>query len=156
MKAYQAKYPVRTMCRMLDISASGFYAWSSRSLSVHQQRDMLLADRIEAIHQRSRSTYGRPRVHAELAEEGIRVGSKRVARLMRSRSIHGALRRKTVVTTIRDRDARPAPDLVERHFTAKAPNQLWVADITYVPTWSGFLYLAVVLDVFISGRPRSS
>ncbi len=148
MKAYQAKYPVRTMCRVLEISASGFYAWSSRSPSAHHQRDILLADRIEAIHRRSRSTYGRPRIHAELAEEGIRIGSKRVARLMRSRSIHGASRRKTVVTTIRDRDARPAPDLVERRFTAKAPNQLWVADITYIPTWSGFLYLAVVLDVF--------
>lgn len=108
----------------------------------------MLADRIEAIHRRSRSTYGRPRIHAELAEEGIQVGSKRVARLMRNRSIHGASRRKAVVTTIRDRDARPAPDLVERRFMAKAPNQLWVADITYVPTWSGFLYLAVVLDVF--------
>jgi len=106
---------------------------------------LLLGDRIEAISRRSRSTYGRLRIHAELVDEGIRISGKRVARLMRNRSICGASRRKT---TIRDRDAKPALDLVERRFTADAPNQLWVADITYVPTWSGFLYLAVVLDVF--------
>ena len=99
-------------------------------------------------HLRSRSTYGRPRIHAELIEEGIRVSGKRVARLMRERSIHGASRRPTVITTRRDRDARPAPDLVDRRFVADAPDQLWVADITYIPTWSGFLYLAIVLDVF--------
>lgn len=148
MKAYQAKYPVRTMCRVLEVSASGFYAWLRRSPSAHEQRDVLLADRIEAIFRRSRSTYGRPRIHAELAESGIRIGGKRIARLMCDRNIYGASRRRTTITTIRDRDARPAPDLVERRFTAEAPNQLWVADITYVPTWSGFLYLAVVLDVF--------
>ena len=108
----------------------------------------MLGDRIEAIFRRSRSTYGRPRIHAELLDDGVRVGAKRVARLMRNRSIYGASRRKTTTTTIRDRDARPAPDLLERRFAADAPNQLWVADITYIPTWSGFLYLAVVLDVF--------
>lgn len=148
MKAYQAVYPVRVMSRMLKVSASGFYAWLLRSPSEHAQTDLLLGDRIEAISLRSRSTYGRPRIHAELADEGIRVGGKRIARLMRNRSICGASRRKTTVTTIRDGDAKPAPDLVDRRFTADAPNQLWVADITYVPTWSGFLYLAVVLDVF--------
>ena len=148
MKAYQARYPVCVMSRVLKVSASGFYAWLLRLPSEHARSDELLGDRIEAISRRSRSTYGRPRIHAELADEGIRVGGKRVARLMRSRSICGASRRKTTVTTIRDRDAKPAPDLVERRFTADAPNQLWVADITYVPTWSGFLYLAVVLDVF--------
>ncbi|MBC5805013.1 MAG: IS3 family transposase [Candidatus Eremiobacteraeota bacterium] len=117
--------------------------------SEHARSDVVLGDRIEAISRRSRSTYGRPRIHAELADEGIRVGGKRVARLMRDRNIYGASRRKTIITTIRDRTAKPAPDLVDRRFTADAPNQLWVADITYVPTWSGFLYLAVVLDVFI-------
>ena len=148
MKAYQAQYPVRTMCRVLEVSASGYYAWASRSPSKHAQEDALLGDRIEAIFRRSRSTYGRLRIHAELLDDGVRVGAKRVARLMRNRSIYGASRRKTTTTTIRDRDARPAPDLVERRFAADAPNQLWVADITYIPTWSGFLYLAVVLDVF--------
>ncbi len=148
MKAYQATYPVRVMNRVLKVSASGFYAWLLRLPSEHARSDVVLGDRIEAISRRSQSTYGRPRIHAELADEGIRVGGKRVARLMRNRGICGASRRKTIVTTIRDRAAKPAPDLVDRRFIANAPNQLWVADITYVPTLSGFLYLAVVLDVF--------
>jgi putative transposase len=148
VKAYQALYPIYTMCRLLKVSASGYYAWFRRPPSQHKQDDVLLGERIEVIFRRSRSTYGRPRLHAELIYDGIHVGGKRVARLMRERSIQGASRRKTTITTVRDRDARPAPDLVERRFTAKAPDQLWVADITYVPTWSGFLYLAVVLDVY--------
>jgi len=148
MKAYQAAYPILTMSRVLNVSASGFYAWKLRSPSDHARADAILGDRIEAISRRSRSTYGRPRIHAELVEEGIRISGKRVARLMRERRLYGASRRKTTVTTIRDRDAKPAPDLVDRRFNADAPNQLWIADITYIPTWSGFLYLAVVLDVF--------
>ena len=141
-------YAVTTQCRVLEVSPSGFYAWSKRVPSPHRQADTLLGDRIEAIHRRSRSTYGRPRIHAELREEGIAISNKRIARLMRERRIQGASRRRTTVTTVRDRDARPAPDLVDRNFTADSPDRLWVADITYVPTWAGFLYLAVVLDVF--------
>jgi putative transposase len=139
---------VTTQCRVLEVSPSGFYAWSKRLPSLHRQTDTLLGDRIEAIHRRSRSTYGRPRIHAELREEGIAISNKRIARLMRERQIQGASRRQTTVTTVRDRDARPAPDLVDRNFTADAPDRLWVADITYVPTCAGFLYLAVVLDVY--------
>ena len=141
-------FAVTTLCRVLEVSPSGFYAWCNRPPSQHRQSDSLLGDRIEAIHRRSRSTYGRPRVHAELKADGIAVSSKRVARLMRERHLQGASRRRMTFTTIRDRDARPAPDLVERHFTAGGPDRLWVADITYVPTWSGFLYLAIVLDVY--------
>ncbi len=141
-------YAVTTQCRVLEVSPSGFYAWLKRLPSLHCQADALLGDRIEAIHRRSRSTYGRPRIHAELREEGIAISNKRIARLMRERQIQGASRRRTTVTTVRDRDARPAPDLVDRNFTADAPDRLWVADITYVPTWAGFLYLAVVLDAF--------
>jgi putative transposase len=100
------------------------------------------------IHHRSHATYGAPRIHAELAAQGIHVGRKRVARLMAAAKICGASRRKWLTTTVRDRQARPAPDLVERNFMAPAPNRLWVADITYIPTWAGFLYLAVVLDAF--------
>ena len=137
-----------TQCRVLEVSPSGFYAWSKRLPSTHRQADTLLGDRIEAIHRRSRSTYGRPRIHAELRDEGIAISNKRIARLMRERQIQGASRRRTTVTTVRDRDARPAPDLVDRNFTAEAPDRLWVAHITYVPTWAGFLYLAVVLDVY--------
>jgi putative transposase len=95
-----------------------------------------------------RQTYGAPRIHAELKDEGTRVGRKRVARLMKESGLAGVSRRKSVVTTRRNRSARPAPDLVDRQFSADKPNQLWVADITYVPTWMGFLYLAVVLDVW--------
>jgi transposase InsO family protein len=148
VKANQAAYPVATMCRLLGVSASGFYAWLERGPSARAQADAQLLTRIAQIHQRSRETYGRPRVHAELAEQGTRVGGKRVARLMRSAGLHGVSRRKRVYTTVRDPDARPAPDLVQRHFSAQSPDALWVADITYIASWAGFLYLAVVIDAF--------
>ena len=105
-------------------------------------------ERIREIHESSRGTYGVPRVHAELQAEGLRVGRKRVGRLMAASSIHGVSRRRGCKTTKRGRERHGIPDLVDRKFTATAPDQLWVADITYVPTWAGFLYLAVVLDVF--------
>lgn len=100
------------------------------------------------IHEQSRRTYGSPRIHAELKDEGTRVSRKRVARLMRESRLAGASRRKSIRTTRRDPSARPAPDLVDRKFVASGPNQLWVADITYIPTAVGFHYLAVVLDVW--------
>jgi putative transposase len=136
------------MCRVFEVSPSGFYAWIARKPSVRAIRDAELRAKIRAIHARSRGTYGAPRIHAELADEGDRVGKKRVARLMQAEGIEGVSRRKWIVTTQRDVGARPAPDLVERQFVAQAPDQLWVADITYIPTWAGFLYLAVVLDAF--------
>jgi putative transposase len=136
------------MCRVLAVSASGYYAWRKRPLSVRARADVELSTRIRAIHQYSRGTYGAPRIHQELRTAEIRVGCKRVARLMKAASLRGASRRPWVITTVRDRHARPAPDLVERNFTATAPDCLWVADITYIPTWAGFLYLAVVLDTF--------
>jgi transposase InsO family protein len=110
--------------------------------------DAALAEQIRAIHTRSRGTYGAPRVRAELVAAGERVGCKRIARLMRAAGLAGVSRREGLRTTRRADDARPAPDLVDRNFAASAPNRLWVADITYVPTWAGFLYLAVVLDAF--------
>jgi putative transposase len=139
---------VATLCRVLEVSASGYYAWQSRSPSRRSMEDAVLQANIEGIHRRSRATYGVPRVHAELRAEGIRVGRKRVARLMRRADLEGASRRKKAWTTQKDRDARPAPDLVERDFSANGPDRLWVADITYIPTWAGFLYLAVVLDAW--------
>ena len=102
---------------------------------------------IRAAHAASRGTYGAPRIHAELAGKGIRVGRKRIARLMRQVGVAGVSRRRFITTTVKG-DARQAPDLVERNFTAEAPDRLWVADITYIPTWAGFLYLAVVLDAY--------
>jgi putative transposase len=148
VRANQAQYPVQTMCRLLGVSASGYYAWSLRPRSKRAQADDALLGEIRSIHQRSRGTYGAPRIHAELAAQGTHVSRKRVARLMREANLQGASRRRQFSTTVRDRDRRPAPDLVERHFTAEGKDQLWVADITYIPTWSGFLYLAVVLDVW--------
>jgi putative transposase len=136
------------MCRVLEVSTSGYYAWCKRSPSARAQADADLTSRMSAIHERSRATYGAPRIHAELEAEGIQVGRKRVARLMRTAGLVGVSRRKWITTTVRDRNARPAPDLVERNFMAPGANRLWVADITYIPTWAGFLYLAVVLDAF--------
>lgn len=140
-------HDVTKLCRALGVSTSGFYAWRGREPSARAKADAALSLNIHAIHEQSRATYGVPRVHAMLAADGTRVGKKRVARLMKVAGLEGVSRRRKYRST-RDKDARPAPDLVERRFDASAPNQLWVADITYVPTWSGFLYLAVVLDVF--------
>lgn len=148
MRAKQAEHPVATMCRVLEISTSGYYAWVRREPSKRAREDEVLRKRIEAIHSESRGTYGRPRVHAELKEDDVHVGCKRITRLMRLAGLQGASRRKKYRTTVRDRDARPAPDLVDRNFTVERPDQLWVADITYIPTWAGFLFLAVVLDAF--------
>jgi putative transposase len=145
VKANQAHDPVCTMCRMLKVSASGYYAWLKRPRSARALANMVLTAQIEAIHRRSGGSYGYPRVHAQLRAEGVNVGRNRVARLMHEA---GASRRRFITTTQRDRDARPAPDLVNRHFHADAPDRLYVADITYIPTWTGFLYLAIVLDVF--------
>ncbi len=136
------------MCRLLEVSASGYHAWRDRPASARSQADAALLARIKTIHAASRRTYGAPRIHAELAAEGILVSRKRVARLMREAGLKGISRRKGVRTTKRGGDARPAPDLVERDFTAERPDRLWVADITDIPTWAGFLYLAVVLDAF--------
>ena len=135
------------MCRVLGVSSSGYYAWAKRTPSARAISDAALIERIGAIHAASHGTYGSPRVQAELAESGLRVSRKRVARLMKAASLAGVSRRRFVTTTVRD-GGRQAPDLVERAFKAEAPNRLWVADITYIPTWSGFLYLAIVLDVF--------
>jgi putative transposase len=148
MKANQAIWPIATMARLLEVSASGFYAWLGRGPSKRARSDADLLARIRAIHARSHGTYGMPRIHAELTTQGVHVGRKRVARLMRIAGLCGVSRRRWFTTTRRQPGARPAPDLVQRHFSADAPNRLWVADATYVPTGEGFLYLAVVLDVF--------
>ena len=147
MSDHQAQYPIATMCRLLGVSSSGYYAWVTRQPSQRAQRDATLRAAIGAAHTASRGTYGAPRVHAELASQGLRVGRKRVARLMSRAGLAGVSRRRFIATT-RKGDGRQAPDLVNRNFSAEAPDQLWVADITYVPTWAGFLYFAVVLDAF--------
>ena len=136
------------MSRVLEVSRSGFYAWTARSPSRRACEDARLKLRIKIIHEQSRGTYGAPRIHAELEARGVRVGGKRVARLMREEGLRGVSRRKWTRTTVRDPAAVVAPDLVKRDFRAQGPNQLWVADITYVPTWTRFVYVAVVLDAW--------
>jgi len=140
---------VRTMCRVLEVSPSGFYDWRDRAPSNRAMANAVLTERIRAIHAESDATYGMPRVRAELLEQGERISAKRIARLMRCSGIRGVSRRRGfVITTRRDQARRPAPDLVKREFAAEGPNRLWVADMTYVPTWAGFIFLAVVLDVW--------
>ena len=150
MKANQADYRVATMCRVLEVSRSGYYAWLKREPSARAKANAELLQTIRESHDESDGTYGAPRIHAELVErpQGPKASLNRVARVMRWARIQGVSPRKWVRTTVRDDEGRVAPDLVKREFTATGPDQLWVADITYVPTWAGFLYLAVVLDVW--------
>ena len=148
MSANQAIFPIATMARVLGASEAGHHAWRRRPPSVRATSDAALPKRIRTIHAASRGTHGAPRAHAELWAGGERHGRKRVARLMREAGLAGVGRRRGARTTQRDARTRPAPDLVERAFTAERPNQLWVAGVTYIPTWTGFLYLAVVLDAF--------
>ena len=141
--------PVRVMCRVLGLSPSGYYAWLKRPPSARARRDAELIEEIRRIHEDNRSVYGRPRIFAELKDNGERVGEKRVGRLMKQAGVQGVSRRRRgPKTPRRNADARLAADLVERDFTADGPDQLWVADITYIPTWAGFLYLAVVVDAW--------
>ncbi len=144
----KVNHAIAMLCRVLGVSTSGFYAWRKRGRSTRAQEDAVLTERITVIHQESRETYGAPRVHAALQARAVRCGRKRVARLMRAADLVGCHRRRTTMTTRREPAAPVAPDRVDRQFVATAPNVLWSADITSVPTWMGFLYLAVVLDVF--------
>ena len=137
MSDHQAEYPIASMCRLLGVSSSGYYAWMKRRPSRRAETDAALIGEIRAAHAASRGTYGAPRIHAELMAKGMRVGRKRVARLMSRAGLAGVSRRKFVTTTIKG-GGRQAPDLVDRNFTADRPNLLWVADITYIPTWAGF------------------
>ncbi len=148
MSAHQDCYPVATMCRLLGVSPSGYYAWRKRGPSQRARRDRELLEMIRRIHTESRGTYGAPRIHAELKAAGVEVSRKRVARLMRQAGLAGVSRRRKKGTTRSDPEVDPAPDLVERNFSARRPDELWVADITYIPTGEGFLYLAVVVDAF--------
>jgi putative transposase len=136
------------MCDLLGVSTSGYYAWLRRPVSQRTVTDRALTESIVEYWKRSRRSYGAPRIHADLTDDGITVGRKRVARLMRNAAIQGITRRKWIRTTIGDDKARPAPDLVQRRFEADAPNEIWVADITEIPTWEGPLYLAAVQDVW--------
>lgn len=146
--AEKAQHPVRTLCRVLEVSRSGFYAWKQREASARSRADALLLVEISAVHQRSRRTYGSPRVHADLRARGKRVGRKRVARLMRQHGLQARRKRRFRATTDSKHRFPVAGNELGRQFEVTAPNLVWVADITYVWTREGWLYLAVVLDLF--------
>ncbi len=145
--AERAYLPVALLCRMLGVSRSGYYAWRSRPPSMRTRQDATLTAKIHEIHRRSRETYGSPRVHAELRALGARCGRRRVERLMRKAGLQGCMRGRRKGTTRRAKRVAPSEDLVKRKFAATEADRVWVADITYVATREGFLYLAFILDV---------
>jgi len=143
------KATITTACRLLGVSPSGYHAWQARPKSPRAIEDEVLSLQISRVHEQSRGTYGSPRIHAELRlDHGVRCGRKRIARLMRLAGLSGVTRRRRYRSARGVRETAPALDLVNRAFHTAAPGSLWVADITYIPTDEGFLYLAVVLDVF--------
>jgi len=146
--AEKANHSVSLLCRTLRVSRSAFYAWLSGSESRRMLSDRRLAVHIKAIHRESRGTYGSPRVHAVLQRQGVRVGRRRVARLMAQAGLAGLPRKRFKTTTVSDPALPVAPNLLERNFVTNGPNQVWVADITYIPTGRGWLYLAVVIDLY--------
>jgi putative transposase len=146
--AEKTSYPISLMCRTLGVSRSGFHAWESRPLSGRAQVDEALSGRIREMHERSRDSYGARRIHLDLRDEGVRVGRKRVERLMRTAGISGYVKRRKFRTTFSIRGVRVADDLVERDFNPPAPDRLWASDIKYVSTWEGTLYLASVIDCY--------
>lgn len=143
-----SEYPVTVLCRVLGLARSGYYAWRTRRPSAHAQQDAELTAQIRTLFAASRQTYGSPRVHAELRDEGIRCGRKRVARLMRGAELVARTRRRCIRTTDSCHCEPVAHNRLSRVFTTASPNRVWVADITYLPTREGWLYLAVVLDLF--------
>ena len=146
--AEKACYPIVLLCRVLCVARAGYYAWRGRGPSARAQADATLTSQIVRYHQQSRQTYGAPRLHAALRADGACVGRKRVARLMRLAVVRGVTRRQaTPRTTVAEAGTPVAANLVARQFVAAAPNQLWVGDITYLPTDEGWLYLASLLDV---------
>jgi putative transposase len=147
--AEKHNHKVATLCRVLRVSRSGFYAWAGRGVSDRAASDLALAAQIERIHQESDGTYGVPRIHAELRALGVRISRRRAARLMRELSLEGVSRRRRRRSTTTSTPRPAAPDLVGRRFDqADGRDQVWFADITYVTTWEGFLYVALVVDAF--------
>lgn len=144
----RACHSVKTLCRVLGVSRSGFHAWLVRPPSPRSIADAALLERISDLHVASRRTYGSPRIYKDLRFEGVRVGRKRIERLMRQAGLTGTMKRRRGRTTVRVPGVRVANDLVKRDFQPAAADQLWVADITYLRTWEGWLYLAVVVDCY--------
>jgi putative transposase len=145
---HRQDYAIARMCQVLDVSVSGYYAWVKRPPSEHSRKDAELAEQVKIVFQANRGVYGSPRVHAELQDQGITCARKRVARLMREQELYAKRPRHRTVTTHSNPEAQVAPNLLRRDFSAEQPNTKWVADTTYIWTSEGWLYLAVVLDLF--------
>jgi putative transposase len=148
VEEYRKDYSVSVLCETLGVSLSGYYAWKNRPLSQHQREDNQLAEHIQAVYHACRQVYGSPRIHAELRDQGITISRKRVARLMRERGLSACRRRHRTITTHSVPGARVAPNLLNQEFTASRPNEKWTGDITAIWTYEGWLYLAVVLDLY--------
>ena len=148
IRAEKANYPVTVLCRVLQVSRPGFYAWCKRPESEHAKTSRELRVKIRAVHEKSRRTYGSPRVHATLASEGARVGRARVAKLMRSEGLYARRKRRFVRTTDSRHNLPVAGNVLDRNFTATEPNKVWATDITFIWTREGWLYLAVIVDLF--------
>jgi len=145
--AHENAFPIRWMCRRLGVSVSGYYAWKDRDASSRSKEDVRLSAEIRVLHKRSRGTYGSPRIHRDLKEAGFAVGRHRVARLMQEQCLRGRPPRRFKKTTDSSHSMPVAENLVARKFSSETPNRVWVADISYIRTWEGWLYLAVILDL---------
>ncbi len=148
IKQSENQYPIATQCEVLEVSRSGYYDWRDRPVSKRKQENLQLVEKIKEAHTESEETYGSPRIHAELVEQGLQVGENKVARLMRENKVVSIHRKKFRSTTDSNHSLPVAENLLDRDFEATAPNQKWVGDITYIPTREGWLYLAVVIDLF--------
>ena len=146
--AHEKEFPIRLLCHVLEVSESGYYAWRKRAPSERKRTDEELGKRIEDAYQKNRQVYGSPRIYAELKEQGVHCGRKRVARLMRERDINAKSKRRKIKTTDSRHDNPVAPNILDRDFTADAPNTKWVSDITGIETSEGWLYLAAIVDIY--------
>jgi putative transposase len=141
-------YPIQVLCDVLEVSRASFYAWQKAKPGKRAQQNQKLHVQLRALHAESKGTYGAPRLHAALRRQGVSVSRKRVAKLLQRMGLKGLPRIKRVRTTVADPQAEPAPNRLERQFTAEAPNRVWVTDITYIPTREGWLYMAVIMDLY--------
>ena len=148
IRVEKAYYPITVLCAVLEVSRSGFHAWCKRALSTRKRSDQLLAAQVAATHERSRGTYGSPRIHADLRARGVRVARKRVERIMRQNGLQARRKRRFRRTTDSKHGHPIAPNLLARQFQVREPNLAWVTDVTAIWTWEGWCYLGVMLDLY--------
>jgi len=145
---HRDEFPVTRMCKVLNVSSSGYYAWRKRPVSAREMANQQLLEKIKVVHTESNETYGSPRVYRQLKAQGVACSENRVARLMRLHHIQAKQTKRYKVTTRRNKAHPVAPNLLKRNFVAQRPDQIWLADITYIPTLEGWLYLASILDLY--------